>query len=566
MLGNFNGGLFWKLAKPVIGLFVVSIIILFFYVPSELKDRAIEGATTSSKQTVKQYKILRKYYVENVVGKVKAGSDMKATFDHKSDPKAFPMPVTMLHDLSGLLKNEDTSMQLFSAHPFPYRKSRQMDAFQQDAWNYLNKNPSSEYVVYSEVDGKSRVRVAVADVMAQGCVNCHNAHPDTPRTGWKVGDVRGVLEVNSDVTEQLAESKYTSMMIVFILTTVLLAILGAIYYVFKNVIATKIAALDNSINDLATGSSDLTVRLDESGDDEISSLARGFNKFLENHRLFIKDISDSAHHLSDASTKLAGISVQAKEDSSEQKSQVTMVATAINEMAESIKEVENNSRAADSSANEAKDETIAGQQVIEENIRVVNQLSVDISDAAGVIQSLKKDSEGIGSVLDVIRGVSDQTNLLALNAAIEAARAGEHGRGFAVVADEVRTLASKTQESTIEIQKMIEKLQRGADSAVAVMDKGLETVAVSVKQTTQTEGNLQSITSAVNHIFELNTQIANAVNEQSTVAEEINRNVVTVDNLAQRSDEASTNIAVANEQLNVQAENLASLVSRFKLH
>jgi methyl-accepting chemotaxis protein len=565
-LGNLSGGLFIKLAKPVIGMFMLSIIILFFYVPSELKDRAIEGATSSSKQTVKQYKILRKYYVDNVVGKIKAGSDMKATFDHKNDPKAFPMPVTMLHDLSGLLKNEETSMQLFSAYPFPYRKDRRMDQFQQEAWDYLVENPSSQYVVYDEEDGISTVRVAVADVMvAQGCVNCHNSHPDTPRKGWKLGDVRGVLVVNSDITEQLSESRVTSMMIMLLLTAALLLILGSIYYVFKNIIATKISALDKSINDLATGSSDLTVRLDESGNDEISGLARGFNKFLENHRLFIKDIADSAHHLSDASVKLASISSQAKEDSSEQKSQVTMVATAINEMAESIKEVESNSHAADRSAGQARNETLSGQKVIEENIRVVNQLSTDISEAAGVIQALKKDSEGIGSVLDVIRGVSDQTNLLALNAAIEAARAGEHGRGFAVVADEVRTLASKTQDSTIEIQKMIEKLQHGADSAVAVMDKGLETVRVSVEQTTQTEGNLRVITDAVNNIFELNTQIANAVNEQSTVAEEINRNVVTVDNLAQRSDEASTNIAAANEQLNILAENLSSLVSRFKV-
>lgn len=562
---NINS-LFWKLVTPIILLFALTTLALYFYIPTELKQRAIDGATSSSKQTASQYKLLRKYYVKNVASKVLAGSDMKATFNHKDDANAFPMPVTMLHDLSELQKGEDTSIQLYSTSPFPYRAARKLDDFQRDAWNYLVNNPNDVYVASFEKNGKSSVRVAIADVMtAQGCVNCHNKHPESPKTDWKLGDVRGVLEVKSNITEQVSASYVTSIKIVLILMTVLLLILATIYVVYNKVIARKIDILDTSIQDLATGSSDLTLRLDETGKDEISNLASGFNKFLENHRDFIQEISLSAQQLSASSQELSSVSVQAKEDASEQKNQVTMVATAINEMTETIKEVEGNTLDADQSASEAKQSTLAGQQVIEENTRIINKLSTDIAEAAQVIQALKKDSEGIGSVLDVIRSVSDQTNLLALNAAIEAARAGEHGRGFAVVADEVRTLASKTQQSTVEIQTMIEQLQRGADSAVAVMDKGLETVEQSVEQTTQTEGQLQSITLAVGNIFELNTQIANAVREQSSVAEEINRNIVAVDDLAKNSDDAAAKIASANEQLNILAENLTGLVSKFKL-
>ena len=567
MFANMNfGSLFWKLTIPVIALFTATIIALSFYIPSQIQSRAVEGATFASKQTAKQFKVLRKYYVQNILKKVKAGSDMKPAINHKDDPNAFPLPATMIHDLSELLRNEGTTVNLYSAYPFPNRKSRVLDAFQTEAWDYLVKNPQSVFVAETEQDGKSIVRVAVADTMvADACVSCHNSHPDTPRTGWKRGDVRGVLEINSDISAQVAASAVTGTKIMFALIATLLVIVAAIYFVYKAVIARKLAALNSSINDLATGSSDLTRRLDDSGSDEISSLARGFNEFLGNHRTFIREIADSAHQLSDSTVAMAGITNQAKEDATEQKNQISQVATAVHEMAASIQEVATNTATADDSAARASEETGSGLQVVQDNIRITNTLSNEIEKAAEVIQSLRADSEGIGSVLDVIRGISEQTNLLALNAAIEAARAGEHGRGFAVVADEVRTLASKTQTSTVEIQEMIERLQQGADSAVTVMDRGIETVGVSVKQATRTGETLASITAAVNSISEINAQIACAVEEQSAVAEEINQNVVRVDNLAQNSDEASANIAASNEQLSQLAENLATLVRRFKL-
>jgi len=567
MFDKFNlGGLFWKLAIPVILLFTATIIGLSFYIPSQIQNRAIEGATSAAKDTAKQFKVLRKYYVQNILKKVTAGSDMKPAINHKNNPKAFPLPATMIHDLSALLKNEGTTVNLYSAYPFPNRKSRVLDKFQTNAWDYLVKNPKEVFVEKTEKAGQSIVRVAVADTMvAQGCVNCHNSHPDTPRTGWKLGDVRGILEINSNISSQVAASAVTSTKIIFVLIGTLLFIIVAIYFVYKTVVARKLNALNNSINDLAAGSSDLTRRLDDSGNDEISQLASGFNKFIENHRVFINEIAGSAQQLSSSSMDMTNLTIQAKKDSEEQKSQIGMVATAVNEMVASIQEVANNTTTADESARNANKETLSGLQVVEDNIRITDTLSSEIENAAKVIQELKVDSESIGSVLDVIRGISEQTNLLALNAAIEAARAGEHGRGFAVVADEVRTLASRTQESTIEIQDMIERLQKGADSAVTVMDNGIKTVGQSVKQATQTGETLRSITTAVNSISEINSQIANAIEEQSVVAEDINQNIISVDNLAQRGDKSSTNIAAANEQLNQLAENLTSMVSKFKL-
>jgi methyl-accepting chemotaxis protein len=560
------GSLFWKLVLPIIVLFIIVIIGLSFYIPSEITKRTIEYATVSSKQTAKQFKVLRKYYVQNILKKIVAGSKMKPAIDHTNNPNAFPLPATMIHDLSTLLKNEGITVNLYSAYPFPNRKSRVLDSFQTKAWDYLVKNPEGIFVDETNDEGKSIVRVAVADTMvAEGCVNCHNSHPDTPRTGWKLGDVRGILEIKNDISAQVTASIATSFKIILILISSLLIIITVIYYIYKLVIANKLADLTHSINDLTVGNSDLTKRIDDSGHDEISYLVKDFNRFLEHHRLFIKDIANSAQELTKASTEMIEITEQSKEYSQEQKTQIGLVATAINEMSASIHEVANSTASGDTSARLARDETSSGLQVVEENIRITNTLSEEIAQAAGVIQDLKTDSESIGSVLDVIRGISEQTNLLALNAAIEAARAGEHGRGFAVVADEVRTLASRTQDSTVEIQEMIERLQNGSDSAVIVMERGIKTVSASVKQATQTGESLKSITAAVTKIFDINTQVASSIEEQSIVVEDINQNIVTVDELAQRNNESAENIASANGQLDRLAENLSTLVSKYKL-
>ncbi len=565
MSRNFFGSLFWKLVLPIIILFIITILSLSYYIPNEIKNRVIESATANSKQTAKQFKVLRKYYVKNILKKVTSATNMKPAINHKNNPNAFPLPATMIHDLSVLLKGEGTSVNLYSAYPFPNRKNRVLDSFQIKAWEYLVKNPKGAFVENVNRDGKSFLRVAVADTMvAQGCVNCHNSHPDTPKTGWKLGDVRGILEVNHDISAQADASVVTGFKIITALVGVLIILVAAIYYVYKLVIAKKLIELSGSINDLATGSSDLSKRIDDSGSDEISALAKDFNNFLDHHRIFIKEIADSAQQLSNSSTEMVKVTVQAKENSFEQKNQIGLVATAINEMSASIHEVAKNTAAGDESARMARDETSSGLLVVEDNIRITNVLSEEIEQAATVIQGLKTDSESIGSILDVIRGISEQTNLLALNAAIEAARAGEHGRGFAVVADEVRTLASRTQDSTVEIQQMIERLQSGSDSAVSVMEKGIETVGASVKQAVQTGESLKSITLAVSNIFEINTQVANAIEEQGIVAEDINQNIISVDSLAQYNCESADNIALAYEQLNQLADNLSTLVSKFK--
>lgn len=565
MLLKFSS-LFWKLALPVMALSFLTIGLLYFYIPAQIQDRIVEGSIQNSEGTALQYKTLRKYYVSNIVSKVKAGSSMVPAIEHESDPNAIPLPATMIHDLSNILKENGISVDLYSAYPFPNRADRKLDNFQQGAWDYLSKNPKATYVKNVVRNGKEVVRVAVADTMvAPGCVNCHNSHPDTPRKGWKLGDVRGILEIDNDITEQIIAGKETGLNITLMLAASLVLMIFTIYIVYKSVIGKSINVLHRNIDSLTTGESDLTRRLAVQGNDEFSHLARGFNLFLDSYHSLIREIYDSSVKVSQSVEDLDKITTIAKTDTYQQRAQISSIVTGVDQLNASIKNVSENSIQGDHCVNQANERTLTAQKVVENNASTITKVSEELKQAVIILHTLKSDSKSIGSILEVIRGISDQTNLLALNAAIEAARAGEHGRGFSVVADEVRNLASSTNDSTTEINNTIEKLQSGVDSALCMIEASNVNIDVSVEQTSQAVTSFKSITSDITKILELNSQTASIINEQLWASEDILENVTTADNLAGRSNEAADKIKMANETLNDMAGNLHSRVKKFKL-
>jgi methyl-accepting chemotaxis protein len=249
----------------------------------------------------------------------------------------------------------------------------------------------------------------------------------------------------------------------------------------------------------------------------------------------------------------------------QQHSATDQVATAITEMSATVQEVARNASDAADAATEADRNVLQGQEVVQKTIGAITDLAQDVDNAAHVIRDLSTNSDNIGKVLDVIKGIAEQTNLLALNAAIEAARAGEQGRGFAVVADEVRTLASRTQESTQEIQEMIEKLQDGAGNAVKVMETGCDKAQTTVTLAEDAGAALKAITTSVNDISQMNVQIATAAEEQNAVTEDINRNVVDISSVSDSTAEASNQIETATSSLAVLAAELQQQVDQFRI-
>lgn len=377
------------------------------------------------------------------------------------------------------------------------------------------------------------------------------------------GNPIGVLEIAMDrsiYADFLNSSIYSNLILGVIFIAIGIVISGiiarAIVYPIRNVVL--------AMRDIAEGDGDLTKRLDEKGSYEIAGLGMAFNQFAEKVRTLVMDVTHSTVQLSAAADQMSVITDQSNKNISRQRAEIDQVATAMNEMTAAVQEVARGASEAANSAQDADREAEQGKTVVNNTVSAITSLAQEVENASAVINELEKDSEQIGTVLDVIRGIAEQTNLLALNAAIEAARAGEQGRGFAVVADEVRTLASRTQQSTQEINDMIERLQNGARDAVKAMDQGRTQATTSVEQAGLAGQSLATITKAVARITEMNTQIASAANEQSTVAEEVNRNVVNINDVADQVTQNASHTASSGTELARLANELRAMVGRFK--
>lgn len=346
---------------------------------------------------------------------------------------------------------------------------------------------------------------------------------------------------------------------------VLVLIGGIAYLLFRKLVISPLLAATETIDGLTEGNGDLTRRLPVPNNDEISGLCRSVNHFIEHLQDMVSNIVKDVHQLSGEASDLRGAGAELQDQSEGLRQGSTQVATAMHEMAATVQEVASNARGAADAANEADERAGTGKQIVQSTIGAIDELSKEIDKAAEVINAVGSDSDNIGGVLDVIRGIAEQTNLLALNAAIEAARAGEQGRGFAVVADEVRTLASRTQTSTEEIQKMIERLQSGSRNAVVVMQQSTDRAQRTVAQAADAGGALEQIAEAVNRISQMNTQIATAAEEQSTVADEINQNVTAVNNIGEKTAESADRTATSSENLSRIARSLEGMVGRFHI-
>jgi methyl-accepting chemotaxis protein len=320
----------------------------------------------------------------------------------------------------------------------------------------------------------------------------------------------------------------------------------------------------NALRDMAEGDGDLTQRIKVSSQDEVGELAHWFNVFANRIQTVVGKFKDSANNLTMAAAQLSSTITRTAEGTLRQQTEIEHVAKSMSEMAGTVEEVARNVSLSASDAQKADDESAKGADVVTQTMGAINALARDIDKASEVITDLQKETDSIGSVWDVISGIAEQTNLLALNAAIEAARAGEQGRGFAVVADEVRTLASRTQTSTEEIQVMIHKLQSGANQAVSVMVKGREQAATSVDHAARAGQSLQTITRAVSVIKDMSNQIASASEEQSAVTVEINRNINNISEVANETASGSREISKGATELARLASELNTLVAQFK--
>ncbi|KFI11027.1 chemotaxis protein [Vibrio sp. B183] len=375
--------------------------------------------------------------------------------------------------------------------------------------------------------------------------------------GWMIGSGMNMVALQADMhRSEVASAGYA---------IGILAVLSITIGFFIKTITSPIKRTVRAMQTLSKGEGDLTQRLPEEGSKELVLLSRYFNQFVASVQGIMLSISDAGSQVSSAANQLSN-SVHHIDDSlNQQQSDVDMLATAMTEMLATVEEVAARTVEANDASRLAAQEANHSHKIIDKNVQEANELAEQIQSASQVVQKLASDARNVDTVLEVIRGVAEQTNLLALNAAIEAARAGEQGRGFAVVADEVRSLSLRTHESTLEIQNIVEKLQVGAENVVKVMDQGTAKATNASELSSQAGEALNKINKEVHTIEEMNQHIATAAEEQTVTVNDINRNVVSLSDMASTVSGESNQMASSSQELGRVSDDLMAMINRFKL-
>ncbi|WP_152208095.1 methyl-accepting chemotaxis protein [Marinobacter changyiensis] len=389
-----------------------------------------------------------------------------------------------------------------------------------------------------------------------------------PEWDWMLG--AGVYTTDIDLVvaaarEKVDEQVAATLGFILMVTLVVVLIALGLGILVGRTVTVPLKRVSSMMREIADGEGDLRQRLPDEGEDELAELGRRFNAFVVKIQTTIQQVGTTTEQVASAAEELSRVATETRHSVQTQGSETDQIASAINEMAATIQQIAGNANHVESAASDADRLAREGGQTISSAQASVNELSEEIAGSASSIEKLAEKSDDIQQVLDVIHAVTDQTNLLALNAAIEAARAGEHGRGFAVVADEVRQLARRSAESATQIREMIDGFVSESRAATERMQASRKRSGETVDRINHATDTLRTIEKSVGTIHEQVTQIATAAEQQGQVAEEINKNVVRIVEAAQHSDTGVTQTNEASEELARLGENLRDLVSQFKV-
>ncbi|MEF3255906.1 MAG: methyl-accepting chemotaxis protein [Deferribacterales bacterium] len=569
-----------KLSTKINGIVILILLICFsivFIVSSNVtKNLAIKSAVNNSRSVIIEAEGIREFMAK------KLEANIYNMEEAKKDVNKFLLIVPIVSSMKIMQAKADEMGVKFKVPKIqPRNPINTPDELEQKVLTMLaqkdtGSGPTPEHY---EVDKKSGyIRYFKAIRLTKECEWCHG-DPATSQQywgndkgldptgvkmeGWKAGEVRGAFEIFTPLAPIMA-AVYKDMLRNFIFLIIIIILISLILFYFnKRFIIQPLQKVSDALSKVANG--DFTVSLEVESKDEIGELTRNLNKMVTDVKSSLDLVSRSIDQLASTSAELSSNAELIAAGAVEQAEQASTTASAVEEVNATVVEVAQNAANVANSANMAKDQVIKGHRVVTETKEMMEKIAETVSNAANTVRSLGESSEQIGQIIQVIDDIADQTNLLALNAAIEAARAGEHGRGFAVVADEVRKLAEKTVKATKEIAEMIQNIQADTGGAVAGMHEGVEQVSEGKAKAEEAAVALDQIKESVESVTYEVAQIARATDEQSKATELMAKSVENISKIAQENSMASKESAQAVEQLSMLASELQSMINRFKL-
>jgi len=558
MMKHMSIGPKFIISISAVALVVITLGLVVLYQQEETK---IDTLLTGRMNVVStQIMISRAYITQNYVAKIKkskAGNEIQVLKDHTGVADAIPFPATAVREMG-----EDASrtglynVRLISQNPMNPSNTPK-DNFENEAIRAIMSGAES-YARRDEVNGVPTFRRATVDkATSTACLSCH--------TNNQVGDVLGMLSMSVPMTEAIALSNRSMWQTGGLMGAIVAIILVVMYLLLRNIVLQPMAKMSEISRDIAKGEGDLTKRVPAEGHDEIAQMGQYFNEFIEKLQHMIKKVAHVTDKVASASVELSATAEEISKGTDTLTSRASQTAAAVEEMNATVGQVAQNSGKAASLAQDTVKTAQEGGTVVSSTISGMQQLSEAVSNSATIISDLGKSSDQIGEIVRTIEDIADQTNLLALNAAIEAARAGEQGRGFAVVADEVRKLAERTTKATKEIGDMIRQIQQDTRGAVDSMQQGTQKVTAGVDLVNKTGEALSQIVRMVSESADMIRQIAVASEEQSVATQQIASDIENVAKVTKESSSGAHESAKASQDLSQLAVELQGIVGGFKL-
>ncbi|TKB71035.1 MAG: methyl-accepting chemotaxis protein [Nitrospira sp.] len=532
-----------------------------YFVYEQEQNKLMTMLEARGKVIQAQTEVTRAYIAKHYVSKVKNGPAkdvLVVSQDHASNPAAVPFPETATREISEeLSKSGLFNARLISMTPLnPANSAR--EPFETEALKAIMSGADSYARVEESKDGSVAYRRATPDrAGTAACIGCH--------AGKQVNDILGVLTVSMPMTEARAASSASMQRTGGVVLVGVLAMLATGYFLLRQAVLKPLAGMHDVLKDLVEGEGDLSKRVPVSGRDEIAEMGSRFNVFMDKLHGTVSNVAYVTDRVAAASAQLAATVEEMSRGSESLTGRSVQTSSSVEEMNATVNEVAQNSSRAATMAQDAVHTAQGSRNVVEETVTGMSRIAESVRHSAGLIETLGKSSDQIGEIVRVIQDIADQTNLLALNAAIEAARAGEQGRGFAVVADEVRKLAERTTKATKEIGDMIRQIQQDTKGAVQSMQEGTDKVTGGVTLVNKMGDALATIVQRVNETAEMIRQIAVASEEQSVATQQIAGDVENVAKVSKEAAGSAAESAKACHDLSQMTTELQGIVKGFKL-